>query len=85
MPGLDRYDPAQLDEDDYDEMEIGDRRAAEEAMRKRDREQGILRRDDQELFYEKEDDDQVSFNVILIDKNLNKFAFKGTSTKKEDG
>lgn len=59
MPGLDRYDPAILDdEEDYDDMSQGDRRAAELEMRKRDREAGIFRRDDRELFYDKEDDDE---------------------------
>lgn len=57
MPALDRYDAEQLDEDEYDNMSINDRRAAEEAMRKRDREMGVLRRDDRELFYEEEDEE----------------------------
>ena len=42
------YDPTALDDDDYDEMDIGARREAEKVMGKRDREEaattGRLRR-----------------------------------------
>lgn len=61
MPGLDRYDEDNLDDDDYDALSPGARRAAEEDMRRRDREMGIMRRDDRELFYDKSDDEEVSF------------------------
>ena len=59
MPGLDRYDTAVLDDDDYDAMSEGDRAAAEVAMRRRDREEGRpvgrgLRRG---LIYDSDEDD----------------------------
>lgn len=57
MPALDRYEVDTLDEEDYDQMSEGDRRAAEEEMRRRDREMGIIRRDDREIFYDESDDD----------------------------
>lgn len=66
MPALDRYDPNQLDEEDYDVMSEGDRRAAEEEMRRRDREMGILRRDDRELFYDKSDDEEVLYTHFHV-------------------
>ena len=54
MPGLDRYDPDVLDDEDYDNISQTDRAAAEAAMRRRDREDGILnRRGDLELIYGK--------------------------------
>lgn len=40
IPTLDRYDGADLDESEYDEISISDRREAERAMRKRDHEMG---------------------------------------------
>ncbi|XP_019880539.1 DNA replication licensing factor Mcm2 [Aethina tumida] len=58
MPHLDRYDERMLDEDEYDNMSVGDRLAAEEALRRRDREMGIYRRDDRELFYDESDEDE---------------------------
>jgi hypothetical protein len=52
MPALDRYDPDVLDDEDYDDISQAERAAAEAAMRRRDREEGILtRRGDMELFY----------------------------------
>lgn len=57
MPALDRYDIEAMDEDDYDAMSTGDRLAAEQEMRRRDRELGLVRRDDRELFYEGSDDE----------------------------
>ncbi len=60
MPGLDRYDTAVLDDDDYDALSEGDRAAAEAAMRRRDREEGRgaagrgLRRG---LIYDSDEDD----------------------------
>ncbi|CAH1126119.1 unnamed protein product [Ceutorhynchus assimilis] len=58
MPHLDRYDENLLDnEDDFDPMSVQDRLAAEAELRQRDRELGILRRDDRELFYDREDDE----------------------------
>jgi hypothetical protein len=48
IPRLDVYDPTALDEEDYDELDIGARREAEKVMGKRDREEaatsGRLRR-----------------------------------------
>lgn len=58
MPGLDRYDIDNLDEEEYDIMSENDRRAAEEELRRRDREMGITRRDDRELFYDKSDEEE---------------------------
>lgn len=60
MPALDYYDPAQLDDADYDEMSVGERRAAEEMMRRRDGEAGITRRDDREIYYDMSDEEDVS-------------------------
>ncbi|XP_060524669.1 DNA replication licensing factor Mcm2 [Cylas formicarius] len=57
MPHLDHYDERILDDEDYDAMSIDARVAAEEEMRRRDREMGILRRDDRELFYDRDDED----------------------------
>jgi hypothetical protein len=52
MPALDRYDPDVLDEEEYDDISQAERAAAEVAMRRRDREEGVLtRRGDMELFY----------------------------------
>jgi hypothetical protein len=52
MPALDRYDPDVLDDEEYDDISQAERAAAEAAMRRRDREEGILtRRGDMELFY----------------------------------
>ena len=42
MPGLDRYDPDALDDDDFNMMSESDRAAAEAALRQRDRTEGIL-------------------------------------------
>ncbi|KAJ8919037.1 hypothetical protein NQ315_016943 [Exocentrus adspersus] len=58
MPHLDRYDDRILDDEEYDQLSIGERLAAEEEMRRRDREMGILRRDDRELFYDQSDDEE---------------------------
>nr|XP_022920606.1 DNA replication licensing factor Mcm2-like [Onthophagus taurus] len=57
MPALDRYDIDILDEDEYDEISQSDRVAAERELQKRDREEGIYRRGDREIFYD-EDDEQ---------------------------
>ncbi|XP_044261845.1 DNA replication licensing factor Mcm2 [Tribolium madens] len=57
MPHLDRYDERNLDDEEYEMMSIGDRMAAEEDLRRRDREMGIIRRDDRELFYDESDDE----------------------------
>lgn len=57
MPALDRYDVENLDDQDYDELSQSDRMAAEAEMRKRDRELGLIRRDDRELFYDESDDE----------------------------
>lgn len=50
MSALDRYDANLMDDDDYSEISQGDRVAAEDEMRKRDRAAGIIR-DDRDLFY----------------------------------
>lgn len=52
MPALDRYDPENLDDnDDYEELSVDGRRDAEREMRRRDREEGLLHRDDRDLLY----------------------------------
>ncbi|CAG9822909.1 unnamed protein product, partial [Phaedon cochleariae] len=58
MPHLDHYDDRVLDEEDYDQLSVGERLAAEEELRRRDREMGIFRRDDRELFYDQSDDEE---------------------------
>ncbi|XP_065569398.1 DNA replication licensing factor mcm2-like [Artemia franciscana] len=40
IAGLDRYDVNELDESEYDNLSIGDRQAAEAALRRRDRDEG---------------------------------------------
>lgn len=50
MSALDRYDPNQLDDEEYSEMSQGERAAAEVEMRERDRAAGIVR-DDRDLLY----------------------------------
>lgn len=62
MPALDRYDPGLLDEEDYEAMSQTERLAAEAEMRRRDKEAGILRRDDREIFYDMSDEEEVSGN-----------------------
>ncbi|KAJ3619389.1 hypothetical protein MTP99_005074 [Tenebrio molitor] len=57
MPHLDRYDGRIVDDEEYDLMSIEDRLAAEAELRRQDRERGIFRRDDRELFYDESDDD----------------------------
>lgn len=56
MPELDRYDQAILDEDDYSDIEIEGRAAAENEMQRRDRAAGI-HRDDRDLVYDQSDDE----------------------------
>lgn len=52
MPALDRYDPENLDDnEDYEELSVDGRRDAEREMRRRDREEGLLHRDDRDLLY----------------------------------
>lgn len=50
MPALDRYDNEDLDDEDYDPMSIQDRAAAEQELRRRDREEGRTR-DGRDLLY----------------------------------
>lgn len=54
MPELDRYDADALDDDEYSELSVGDRLAAERDMRRRDREAGLGRRGDDDLIYGKQ-------------------------------
>jgi DNA replication licensing factor MCM2 len=52
MPAFDRYETDVLDDEEYDDISQSERAAAEAAMRRRDRDEGILtRRDDLELIY----------------------------------
>lgn len=66
MPALDRYDAGNLDDDDYEPMSQGERLAAEEELRRRDREMGILRRDDRELFYDMSDEEEVDYICLIL-------------------
>lgn len=68
MPHLDRYDDRILDEEDYDNMSVSERLAAESELRQRDREMGILRRDDRELFYDREDDEDPKRQRRMAEK-----------------
>ncbi|XP_033229836.1 DNA replication licensing factor Mcm2 [Belonocnema kinseyi] len=76
MSALDRYDPNQLDDDDYSELSQGDRAAAENEMRKRDRAAGILR-DDRDLLYEDSDDE-------LMPAHKRRMAEKAATGELED-
>uniref|UniRef100_A0A1B6ESV9 DNA replication licensing factor MCM2 n=2 Tax=Proconiini TaxID=565685 RepID=A0A1B6ESV9_9HEMI len=58
MPALDRYERDVLDDEEYSDISQGDRRAAEEVMRRRDREDQ-MRRGDADLLYEPSDDDEA--------------------------
>ncbi|PIK58025.1 putative DNA replication licensing factor mcm2 [Apostichopus japonicus] len=59
IPELDRYAREGLDDDDYDSMDPEARVAAERAMRKRDREEGLAQgRMRPDLLYEDSDDEQ---------------------------
>jgi DNA replication licensing factor MCM2 len=64
MPTLDTFDPEMLDDDEYAAMTEGDRQAAEQLMKRRDREEGRgegrLRRG---LLYDDDDDDVGMTNV----------------------
>lgn len=51
MPELDRYDRDALDDEDYDPMDIEARVAAEQELRRRDREDAFGRRGDDALIY----------------------------------
>lgn len=66
MPALDRYDAEDLDDDDYDPMSIQDRVAAEQELRRRDRDEGRTRRDDRDLLYGK----TWTSITIIISKHL---------------
>lgn len=66
MPALDRYDAEDLDEDDYDPMSIQDRVAAEQELRRRDREEGRNRRDDRDLLYGKDVNLYSSYLFIML-------------------
>lgn len=68
MPHLDQYDDRILDEEDYDNMSVSERLAAESELRQRDREMGILRRDDRELFYDREDDEDPKRQRRMAEK-----------------
>jgi DNA replication licensing factor MCM2 len=59
MPALDRYDAENMDDEDYDALSVDARRDAEREMRRRDREQGILHRDDRDILYDESDDDST--------------------------
>lgn len=58
MPGLDRFDPEMLDDDDYEALTEGERQAAEQNMRRRDREEGREGRLRRGLLYDDDEDDE---------------------------
>ncbi|XP_051170865.1 DNA replication licensing factor Mcm2 [Leptopilina boulardi] len=76
MSALDRYDPNLMDDDDYSEISQGDRAAAEDEMKKRDRAAGIIR-DDRDLFYEESDDE-------LMPSHKRRMAEKAAAGELED-
>ncbi len=53
MPALDRYDADGMDEEEYDLMSIEDRLAAEQELRRREREEAFGRRGEDQLLYGK--------------------------------
>jgi len=58
MPELERYDPAAIDDDDFDLMSEGDRAVAEAQMRRRDKEEGrVTGRMRRGLLYDSDDDE----------------------------
>ncbi|XP_055632268.1 DNA replication licensing factor Mcm2 [Toxorhynchites rutilus septentrionalis] len=77
VPHLDRYDIDNLDQEDYSDISQTDRAAAEAEMRRRDRAAGI-HRDDRELFYEKDDEDDD------IPRAKRRAAEKAAGTEIED-
>ncbi|KAF7268896.1 DNA replication licensing factor Mcm2 [Rhynchophorus ferrugineus] len=68
MPHLDHYDERILDDEEYDNISISGRLAAEQELRARDRDMGILRRDDRELFYDREDDEDPKLKRRMAEK-----------------
>lgn len=56
MPELDQYDSNLLDEEEYSDLSMADRAAAEAEMRRRDRAMGI-HRDDRDLGFDRSDDE----------------------------
>lgn len=62
MPALDHYERDVLDDEDYSDISQGDRTAAEQAMLRRDREEGA-RRGDADLLYGNYD---ISYVVVKI-------------------
>ncbi|GIY51642.1 DNA replication licensing factor mcm2 [Caerostris darwini] len=58
IPGLDRYDPDLVDDSEYSALSDGDRQAAEDEMRRRDREEGRgLGRMRRGLVYDSDEDE----------------------------
>ncbi|BES93672.1 DNA replication licensing factor [Nesidiocoris tenuis] len=57
-PVLDRYDDRDLDDEDYDNIDVADRLAAEMALQERDEREG-RRRGDRDLLYDESDDEEA--------------------------
>jgi hypothetical protein len=71
MPALDRYETDVLDDDEYDNISQTERAAAEAAMRRRDREEGVLtRRGDLELIYGMHCIILLQTHIIVVFLNL---------------
>ncbi|XP_018331325.1 DNA replication licensing factor Mcm2 isoform X2 [Agrilus planipennis] len=68
IPELDTYDIDNLDTEEYDELSPTARLAAERELQRRDRERGIIRRDDRELFYDKTDEEDPKKKRRLAEK-----------------
>ncbi|XP_049885580.1 DNA replication licensing factor Mcm2 [Pectinophora gossypiella] len=83
LPGLDRYDDEDLDEDDYDPMSIEDRVAAEQELRRRDRDEGRMRRDDRGLFYDHSDEESEEFSRAKRRRVAEKAAVGGEEQVEE--
>lgn len=81
MPALDRYDPQILDDNEYDELSQTERRAAEEEMRRRDKEAGVFRRDDREIFYDASDEEVKKNNSYVLQYKLSTFCLIGSEEK----
>ena len=61
---LPRFDPEMLDDDDYEALTEGERQAAEQNMRRRDREEGREGRLRRGLLYD--DDEVLMFSLSLF-------------------
>ncbi|XP_077293926.1 DNA replication licensing factor Mcm2 [Arctopsyche grandis] len=85
MPALDRYDAENLDDEvDYDELSVDGRREAEREMRRRDREAGLLHRDDRDLLYDESDDESTAGDRRAKRRRLAEKSAAGIDSVSED-